>query len=123
MGAAWRGDNTLITYLVSKGARLDTRNARGWSATDMANGPFIRGTQVPVKYPESIALLKQMGAPDLLTADDERLGGGRSTAARRGGDREGGADADDPDAEPAGDAGRSGQRPAPADPSRPQGSR
>ena len=52
MGAAWRGDNELIKYLVSKGARLDARNARGWSATDMANGPFIRGSQVPVQVPE-----------------------------------------------------------------------
>jgi hypothetical protein len=84
MGAAWRGDNALIEYLVSKGARLDARNARGWSATDMANGPFIRGSQVPVKYPQSIALLKQLGAPDLLEGEDERLGGGRRTRAGRG---------------------------------------
>jgi hypothetical protein len=116
MGAAWRGDNTLITYLVSKGARLDARNTRGWSATDMANGPFIRGTQVPVKYPESIALLKQLGAPDLLTVDDERLGGGRSTAARRGGDRaDAGADADNPDADAPAEDSKSRQRPAPTD--------
>jgi ankyrin repeat protein len=83
MGAAWRGDNALIKYLVSKGARLDARNARGWSATDMANGPFIRGAEVPVKYPKSIALLKELGGPDLVVAEDEVLGGGRRTRPGR----------------------------------------
>jgi ankyrin repeat protein len=92
MGAAWRGDNALIRYLVSKGARLDARNARGWSATDMANGPFIRGSEVPVKYPQSIALLKDLGAPDLVVADDEVLGGGRQNG---GAGNSRGADAPD----------------------------
>ncbi len=86
MGAAWRGDNELVKYLVQKGATLDVRNRRGWSATDMANGPFIRGSQVPVKYPETIALLKSLGAPDLVASDDEVLGGGRRNAAGGGRD-------------------------------------
>ena len=86
MGAAWRGDNELVKYLVQKGATLDARNRRGWSATDMANGPFIRGSQVPVKYPETIALLKSLGAPDLVASDDEVLGGGRRNAAGGGRD-------------------------------------
>ena len=84
MGAAWRGDNVLIGYLVSKGARLDARNARGWSATDMANGPFLRGASVPVKYPRSIALLKELGGPDLVVGEDEVLGGGRRARPGRG---------------------------------------
>ena len=63
MGAAWRGDNELIKYLVSKGARLDARNARGWSATDMANGPFIRGTQVPVNIRRASRLLQRARRP------------------------------------------------------------
>lgn len=94
MGAAWRGANELITYLAEKGAKLDTRNRRGWSATDMANGPFIRGSQVPVKYPATIALLTALGAPQLIASDDEVLGGGsRGTA---GGRQD--SDAQDPDA-------------------------
>ncbi len=102
MGASWRGDNALITYLVSKGARLDARNARGWSATDMANGPFIRGAEVPVKYPQSIALLRELGAPDLVVNADEVLGasrqGGRGGNGRggRGGRAEAEADPDVP---------------------------
>ncbi len=92
MGAAWRGDNELIEYLVAKGARLDARNRRGWSATDMADGPFIRGSQVPVKYPKTIALLRKLGAPELVANEDEVLGGGR----RSGGSRQD-ADAPDPD--------------------------
>ena len=91
MGAAWRGDNELIEYLVSKGAKLDARNQRGWSATDMANGPFIRGTQVPVRHPDTMALLQRLGAPAPVVNEDEEVLGG----ARRGGRR----DADDPDSQ------------------------
>jgi ankyrin repeat protein len=97
MGAAWRGDNELVTYLVEKGARLDARNTRGWSATDMANGPFIRGAEVPVKYPKTIALLETLGAPELVSADDDEvLGGKRAAAGNRRGQR---ADPDAPDAD------------------------
>ena len=97
MGAAWRGDNELVEYLVSKGARLDVRNERGWSATDMANGPFIRGSQVPVKHPETIEFLRKLGAPELVVTEDEEVLGG----ARRGGRRDADADPDaQDDAEP-----------------------
>src|SRR6185312_4385096 len=37
MGAAYRGQNDVVEYLVSKGAKLDFRTSRGWSVTDMAN--------------------------------------------------------------------------------------
>jgi ankyrin repeat protein len=87
MGAAWRGDNELVTYLVSRGVRLDTRNKRGWSATDMANGPFIRGAEVPIKYPKTIALLKELGAPDLVSNEDDEVLGGKRTSRREGGSR------------------------------------
>ena len=93
MGAAWRGDNALIKYLVSKGARLDARNARGWSATDMANGPFIRGSQVPVKYPQSIALLKQTRRPGSPRRSRTRGSAAASTAGHA--QAEASADADD----------------------------
>jgi len=96
MGAAWRGDNELIQYLVTKGAKLDVRNERGWSATDMANGPFIRGTQVAVRHPETIAFLKKLGAPDLVDTEDEEVLG----SARRGNRRDADADPDADDAEP-----------------------
>jgi ankyrin repeat protein len=72
MGAAYRGDNTLIKLLVAKGAKLDLRTRRGWSVTDMANGPSLRSS-VPVKHPETIALLQSLGAPELTATDNEEI--------------------------------------------------
>jgi len=73
MGAAWRGDNALVQYFVGKGAKLDARNARGWAVTDMANGPSLHSS-VPVKYPETIALLEKLGAPAPVNySDDEEI--------------------------------------------------
>jgi len=71
-GAAWRGDNDLVKFLISKGARLDTRTYRGWSVTDMANGPSLR-TTVPVPHPDTIALLLKMGAPALTKVDKNSI--------------------------------------------------
>ncbi len=72
MGAAWRGDNELVSYLVEKGARLDVRTHLGWSVTDMANGPYLRSS-VPLKHPETVALLREFGAPELIQVDDEEI--------------------------------------------------
>jgi hypothetical protein len=52
--------------------------------TDMANGPFIRGSEVPVKHPQTIALLTGLGAPDLLSAEDDDVPGGKRSLARPG---------------------------------------
>lgn len=56
--AAARGDNEMITYLVSKGADPTRVNRSGLTTVDMANGPVQR-TQ---PYPETIALLESLGA-------------------------------------------------------------
>ncbi len=56
--AASRGDNEMITYLVSKGADVTKVNRRGLTTVDMANGPVQR-TQ---PYPETIKLLESLGA-------------------------------------------------------------
>jgi ankyrin repeat protein len=37
-GAAFRGVNTVVEYLVEKGARLDARNSEGWTPLAIANG-------------------------------------------------------------------------------------
>ncbi len=71
-GAAYRGDIDTIKLLVAAGARLDTRNQRGWSVTDMANGPSLRSS-VPVKHPEAVSLLLKLGAPALTPTDDEEI--------------------------------------------------
>jgi uncharacterized protein len=56
--AAARGDNEMITYLVSKGADVTKVNRSGLTTVDMANGPVQR-TQ---PYPETIKLLEGLGA-------------------------------------------------------------
>jgi ankyrin repeat protein len=80
-GAAYRGDNDLVKFLVSKGAKIDARNKRGWSVTDMANAPSLRSS-VPLAHPKTIALLLEMGAPPLTAVDAQTiLGRGRKARA------------------------------------------
>jgi ankyrin repeat protein len=56
--AAARGDNEMITYLVSKGADVKTVNRGGQTTVDMANGPVQRVQP----FPETIELLVGLGA-------------------------------------------------------------
>jgi hypothetical protein len=56
--AAARGDNQMVTYLVSRGADVLAVNRAGQTTVDMANSPEQR-TQ---PFPETIALLEGMGA-------------------------------------------------------------
>jgi ankyrin repeat protein len=72
MGAAYRGDNEMVKYLIAKGARLDLKTKRGWSVTDMANGPYLRSS-FPVAHPETVALLGKLGAPALIKVQDEEI--------------------------------------------------
>jgi ankyrin repeat protein len=75
MGAAYRGDDEMVRYLVNKGAKLDPRTKLGWSVTDMANSPALRQTSVPTPHPKTVALLRSLGAPDpIKVADEEILG-------------------------------------------------
>jgi ankyrin repeat protein len=56
--AAARGDNEMILYLVSKGARVDLVGKNGLTAADMANSPRERIEP----FPETIALLIKLGS-------------------------------------------------------------
>jgi ankyrin repeat protein len=56
--AAMRGDNEMILYLVSKGARVDLVGKNGMTTADMANGPRERIQP----FPETIKLLVSLGA-------------------------------------------------------------
>jgi ankyrin repeat protein len=60
-GAALRGANTIVEFLVAKGARLDAKNKLGWTPLTVAEGVFAANT---VKaQPSTAALLRQlMGA-------------------------------------------------------------
>jgi ankyrin repeat protein len=39
-GAAYRGGNTIVQYLVENGARIDARSKQGWTPWTIANGVF-----------------------------------------------------------------------------------
>jgi ankyrin repeat protein len=69
-GAAYRGDNELVKFLVEQGARLDVRTIFGTSVTDMANG-FVAYSSLPRTHPETVQLLLKLGAP---TPSPDRLG-------------------------------------------------
>jgi uncharacterized protein len=56
--AAHRGDNEMILYLVSKGARADAVARNKMTVADMANGPRERVQP----YPETVALLEMLGS-------------------------------------------------------------
>lgn len=85
MGAAYRGDNEMIEYLTGKGARLRAKTARGWSVTDMANGPYLRNS-FPIAHPETVALLQKLGAPALIKVQDEEILGVIGKKGERPGD-------------------------------------
>jgi len=85
MGAAWRGNNDVIQFLADKGAKLDARNKKGWSVTDMANGPALRSS-VPMTHPETIAFLTKLGAPPLTQIQGESILGS-TRKARYGEDK------------------------------------
>lgn len=57
-GAAFRGDNELIQFLVSKGADIKARTKAGDTIADMANGPIAHS----IPHPETVALLEKLGS-------------------------------------------------------------
>ena len=81
-GAAYRGDNEVVKYLVSKGAKLDVRSKSGQTLTDMANGPMVNA-HLPIDHPDTIALLESLGAPppELPVAGAPKQGRGGVAAA------------------------------------------
>lgn len=59
-GAGFLGDNDMVKYLVSKGAKVETKSKAGDSAADMANGP----TRFGQPHVETTALLETLGSPN-----------------------------------------------------------
>jgi ankyrin repeat protein len=57
-GAAYLGNNDMVNFLVSKGARVDARSKTGDSPADMANGP----TRFGQPHPDTLALLEKLGS-------------------------------------------------------------
>ena len=57
-GAAYLGNNDMVNYLVSKGAKVDARSKAGDTVADLANGP----TRFGQPHPETVALLEKLGS-------------------------------------------------------------
>jgi ankyrin repeat protein len=57
-GAAFRGVNAIVEYLVAKGARLDARDVRGWTPFTIANG--ISYGDVFKQQPQTAEFLEQL---------------------------------------------------------------
>jgi len=57
-GAAVRGDNEMINFLISKGANVKAVTKTGDTVADMANGPFAHA----MPHPDTVALLEKLGS-------------------------------------------------------------
>jgi uncharacterized protein len=57
-GAAFRGDNDMIQFLVKSGAKVDVKSKKGDTVADFANGPFHHS----IPHPETVALLEKLGS-------------------------------------------------------------
>lgn len=57
-GAAYIGDNTMVQYLIDKGAKIDAVTKAGDTVADMANGP----TRFGLPHPDTVALLEKLGS-------------------------------------------------------------
>jgi uncharacterized protein len=60
-GAANRGSDDIVKFLVSKGAMLDVKDSEGRTPMDWAEGVFL-ATHPPEPKPSTIALLKELAA-------------------------------------------------------------
>ena len=60
MGAANRGSDSIIEYLVSKSAKLDAKDNVGRTPYNWAEGVFL-ATHSPVPKPSSMALIQKLG--------------------------------------------------------------
>jgi ankyrin repeat protein len=57
-GAAMRGSNAIVQFLVEHGARLDARNTLGWTPLMCAEGVFVANTEKD--WPETVALIRKL---------------------------------------------------------------
>lgn len=59
-GAALRGADTIVRYLVEHGAKLDAKTKQGFTPLDVAMGKSIFG-QLPVPHDSTVALIRKLG--------------------------------------------------------------
>ena len=59
-GAAYLGDNDMVKYLMSQGAKIAAKSKGGDTVADMANGP----TRFGQPHPATVELLESLGSPN-----------------------------------------------------------
>jgi len=59
-GAAFRGADSIVAYLVAQGARLDDKTKLGLTPLDYALGKSIT-QQLPVPHESTVALIRKLG--------------------------------------------------------------
>jgi hypothetical protein len=59
-GAALRGADSIVRYLVENGAKVDARNGLGWTPLMIADGIFVANTEK--RWPTTVALLQELEA-------------------------------------------------------------
>jgi ankyrin repeat protein len=62
-GAAGRGADTIVQYLVEHSAKLDAKTKRGLTPLDYAEGKNVVA-QLPVPHDSTVELLRKLGAPE-----------------------------------------------------------
>jgi len=79
-GAALTGQNSVVTFLVEKGARLDAKNKLGWTPLMVAQGVFVANTQK--RWDSTVQLLKQLMIEHGLTIDASNSNTGADASVR-----------------------------------------
>ena len=59
-GAAYRGADTIVQFLVDKGAKVNAKNKRRWTPLTIAEGIFPGGSVH--RFPSTIEVLRKLGA-------------------------------------------------------------
>ncbi len=59
-GAALRGADTIVQYLVDQGAHLNDKSKAGYTPLDVAMGKSVVA-QLPVPHDSTVALLRKLG--------------------------------------------------------------
>jgi ankyrin repeat protein len=62
-GAAFRGADTIVQFLIDRGADLNLVSKQGFTPLDMAMGKSVTA-QLPVPHESTVALLKKLGGKE-----------------------------------------------------------
>jgi ankyrin repeat protein len=68
-GAAYMGGDTIVRFLVQRGAKLDVPDAHGQTPYRLAEGHLNIASQGVTEWPKTAALLRELGADPTLGVD------------------------------------------------------